>query len=227
MNAVERLRRVEQREDVRFWARHFWPFLFGAVCFVGGYFLGVRHGSPSQDSQQTVHALEDNADSLRAVRTSADSIKHVDSVASAVVAAERPRTAAAIAGISVQGDTITVKRPAAASDKPAPEGSALVLPDTTVRTIIDPVLAGAFAQMKVQLVADSTSLAEKDVRIVLLSRQVDLLTTRDSLHVGLEKQLERERDGAFRRGVIRGVTGTVKVAAVIIVAVKVIAVARR
>lgn len=216
MTALDGLRRREQMEDVRRWSSRLTPILIvGLIMFwVGFWARGIDDRSSSEEGQQIVHALEDNADSLRLVRRVADSVRHVDSLARAAALAERAKTRAATAGITVSGDTVSIKRPAG-GDKPAPKG-ATVVPADSVRTIVDPVLAGAFSQMKIQLVADSIALETSGAEALLLRHQVNLLERRDSLHVEREQELEGQRDRAFRRGVIAGVKGTVKVAVVVI-----------
>jgi hypothetical protein len=196
-------RREELRNTLRFTAR---VVVAGLVLLMIGFGAGVwfSHRQPIPESSQTAKAIEDLSDSLRSIQSLSDSVHRVDSLAMAAVLAQRPRTRAATAGISVSGDSITIKRPAA-RDTAAPEGSTLVpLPDTTTHTVVDPALAEGFRQMQLQLQMDSVALEASQAANVLLRHQVNLLERKDSLHVQREAELSEHAAREYRRGLKTG-----------------------
>lgn len=219
MNSWDLSRRAELRENARLLGRRILPFL---IVFVAGLGTGLWIMRPREQPTQVVEALKDNADSLRVVRSIADSLKHVDSVATAAVLARRPVLARLNEAVQVSPDvrdsTVVVKGPARGTDNEAAPPFTVALPLPVAMFI---------REAKLQLAADTVLLHVKDLRIGALEKADSLNQVRDSLHIEYEHKLEAQRDGAFRRGVVRGVTGTIKVAAVIIVAVKVVAIARR
>lgn len=250
MTALERLSRLEQRESARFWFRHLWPFLLGLACFVFGFGLGVRHNEPAGEDRQIVQALQDVSDSLKVVRARADSLRHVDSVRTArftasldSVRAHQPRVDSAIDAATAAKPSVVVRSedlPPNAVEGPATALRAWVVLTDTAWNVPLPVarqmsrsitaVEEAKDQLHISAVAlhdAQDALATKTARVTELEHAESLAKEQDSLHVEHERKLEKDRDGAFRRGVRTGVVGTVKVLAVVVTAAKIVAVARR
>lgn len=229
---VEQLRREEQLIAANTWVRRLWPFGLAVIMFVGGFYVGVRRRSPSEQDPKTVEALKNVTDSLKAARAQNALLAAADHDASAIAATSADSVRVHRNSVSSAGNAVSVSANPTDStvivERPATVGTADSVRADTLANLPLPI-ATFIREAKPQLDRLTIALHDcavagetKDARIAELVHTDSLAQQQDSLHKDHETHLEDERDSAYRRGVVKGVKVVVEVAVFVGGAIKLV-----